>query len=96
MKIAILGYGLQGRSAYEYWREGNQITVCDGNESLDLPDDVKRRLGPGHLQGLDEFDLIVRSPIVYPGDIVVANSLAILDKVTTVTNEFFKVCPTRI
>ncbi len=95
MKIAILGFGKQGRSAYEYWHEGNAITVCDGNEQLELPDDVERRLGPDHLRGLDSFDLIVRSPIVYPGDIVAANSSAILEKVTTVTNEFFKVCPNR-
>ncbi len=93
MKVAILGFGKQGRSAYEYWREGNQITVCDGNESVELPGDVERQLGPDHLRGLDQFDLIVRSPIVYPGDIAAANSPAILDKVTTVTNEFFKVCP---
>lgn len=95
MKIAILGFGKQGRSAYEYWHEGNEITVCDGNESLELPVDVGRQLGPDHLKGLDRFDLIVRSPIVYPPDIVDANSPAILDKVTTVTNEFFKVCPTK-
>ena len=31
MKIAILGLAKQGRSAYEYWREDNEITVCDGN-----------------------------------------------------------------
>ena len=95
MKIAILGYGAQGRSAYEYWHEGNEITVCDGNEQIELPDHVAKRLGPDHLKGLDEFDLIVRSPIVHPRDIVAANSPAILDKVTTVTNEFFRVCPTK-
>lgn len=95
MRIAILGFGKQGRSAYEYWREGNEITVCDGNESLELPADVERRLGPDHLKDLDRFDLIIRSPIVYPQDIVDANSPAILDKITTVTNEFFKVCPTK-
>jgi UDP-N-acetylmuramoylalanine--D-glutamate ligase len=95
MKIAILGYGLQGRSAYEYWRDGNEITVCDGNEHLELPNDVERQLGPDHLKGLDRFDLIVRSPIVHPAAIVAANSPAILEKVTTVTNEFFKVCRTK-
>jgi UDP-N-acetylmuramoylalanine--D-glutamate ligase len=95
MKIAILGYGAQGRSAYDYWRAGNEITVCDGNEQIALPDDVERRLGPDHLKDLDEFDLIVRSPIVHPRDIAAANSPAILDKVTTVTNEFFRVCPTK-
>lgn len=95
MKIAILGYGAQGRSAYEYWREGNEITVRDGNEQIELPPGVEKRLGPDHLKGLEEFDLIVRSPIVHPRDIAAANSPAILDKVTTVTNEFFRVCPTK-
>jgi UDP-N-acetylmuramoylalanine--D-glutamate ligase len=95
MKIAILGYGAQGRSAYEYWHEGNQLTVCDADEQVELPDGVEARLGPDHLKQLDRFDLIVRSPIVHPRDIVAANSPAILDKVTTVTNEFFRVCPTK-
>lgn len=95
MKIAILGYGLQGRSAYEYWREGNEITICDGNKELELPPDTESRLGPDHLKNLGGFDLIVRSPIVHPRDIAAANSPEILDKVTTVTNEFFRVCPTK-
>lgn len=93
MKIAILGYGAQGRSAYEYWRDGNEISVCDGNKELVLPTGVNSQLGPDHLQGLDRFDLIVRSPIVHPRDIVAANSPAILEKVTSNTNEFFQVSP---
>lgn len=95
MKIAILGYGEQGRSAYEYWHEGNDITVCDKNEHLELPDGISSKLGPTHLYHLDGFDMIVRSPIVHPRDIVAANSPDILSKVTTNTNEFFQVCPTK-
>lgn len=95
MKIAILGYGLQGRSAYEYWREGNEITICDADEKLKLPPDTESQLGAFYLRRLERFDLVVRSPSVHPNDIVKDNSPAILDKVTTVTNEFFKVCPTK-
>ena len=95
MKIAIIGYGSQGRAAYEYYRKGNEITVCDQNELLELPSDVQKKLGPNHLKDLDQFDLIVRSPIVHPREIVEANTYAILGKVTTVTNEFFRVCPTK-
>lgn len=95
MKIAILGYGDQGRSAYEYWRDGNDITVCDRNEQLQIPAGVQAKLGPTHLHHLDGFDLLVRSPIVHPRDIVAANSPAILEKVTTNTNEFLRACPTR-
>jgi UDP-N-acetylmuramoylalanine--D-glutamate ligase len=95
MKVAILGYGEQGRSAYEYWRRGNEITVCDENEELAAPDGIQSQLGLSYLKGLDGFDLIVRSPSIYPPDISNANSPAILEKVTTVTNEFFRVCPSR-
>lgn len=96
MKIAIVGYGLQGQSAYYYWRSpDNEITVCDRDESLELPEDVQAQLGVYYLHRLDRFDLIVRSPSVHPKDIVEQNSEDILKKVTTVTNEFIKVCPTR-
>jgi len=93
MKIAILGYGLQGESAYNYWNTPeNEITVCDQNKSLILPDDVRRVLGPDHLKNLDQYDLIVRSPVVHERDIVSNNAPEILRKVTTVTNEFMKGC----
>ena len=96
MKIALLGYGKQGQAAYEYWRAPeNQITVCDQNESLNLPQDVAKQFGKDYLNNLGQFDLIVRSPSIRPKDIEAANSPSILDKVTTVTNEFFKVCPSK-
>ena len=95
MKIAILGYGAQGRAAYDYWRDGNEITICDGNSELELPTDVNTQLGAYHLKGLDQFDLLVRSPIVHPQAIVAANSPDILAKIATVTNEFLRVCPTK-
>ncbi len=95
MKVAILGFGKQGRSAYEYWKNGNEVTICDQDENLDLPSDVQKQLGPEHLKNLDQFDLIVRSPIVHPADIVAANSAEIYKKVTSVTNEFFRVSPSK-
>lgn len=98
MKIAILGYGSQGASAQEYWNsDENDITVCDQNESLELPDGVQAQLGSSYLTGLAKFDLLVRSPSIHPQDIVLANPDApdILNKVTTNTNEFLEVCPTK-
>lgn len=96
MKIAIVGYGLQGQSAYNYWRSpDNEITVCDRDEGLELPEDVSRQLGVYYLHRLGRFDLIVRSPSVHPQDIVTQNSIDILSKVTTVTNEFIRVSPSR-
>jgi UDP-N-acetylmuramoylalanine--D-glutamate ligase len=96
MKVAILGYGLQGESAYTYWNKpGNEITVCDQNESLKLPKDAKKQLGSSYLQNLDQYDLIVRSPAIHPRDIAAANTPEILAKVTSVTNEFMKTSPSK-
>jgi len=98
VKIALLGYGDQGKSALEYWNDGkNQLTVCDRNTGLQLPDSVGGQLGTDYLNDLDQFDMLVRTPALHPNDIVAANPDAphILEKVTTVTNEFFRVCPTK-
>lgn len=96
MKIAILGFGKQGRSAFEYWNDGkNQITICDSNSSADITDGADKKLGPDYLSGLSGFDLIVRSPGIHPREIEEASGTGILEKVTTVTNEFLKVCPSK-
>ncbi|MDB5164410.1 MAG: UDP-N-acetylmuramoylalanine--D-glutamate ligase [Candidatus Saccharibacteria bacterium] len=95
MNIAILGYGLEGSAAYDYWRGGNDITVRDRNEGVVLPEGVASRLGADYLADLSDFDLIVRSPHVHPRDIVTANTPEILQKVTSNVNEFLKVSPTK-
>lgn len=92
MKIAILGYGEQGRSALEYWGHKNDVTVCD-QKPVQVPVKITTQIGQGYLDDLERFDLIVRSPAVHPDDIVQANSEHTLRKVTTVTEEFFRVCP---
>lgn len=97
MRIAILGFGRQGRSAWEYYRQaGHQLTVCDANTATEVPANTTKQLGPDYLKDLDRFDLIVRgSPGIHPHNITTANpdTPHILDKVTTSTNEFFRVCP---
>lgn len=95
MKIAIIGFGQEGRAAYDYWHVGNEITICDQNEAVITPDGTAKQLGANYLQNLDVFDLIVRSPFVHPRLLVETAGPEILEKVTTNTNEFLKVCPTR-
>lgn len=97
MKVALLGYGLQGVAAAEYWNQpGNQITICDQNE-VTIPEGMIGRFGKDYLHDLDQYDLLIRTPVLHPNDIVAANPNHphILEKVTTVTNEFFKVCPSK-
>lgn len=96
MKIAILGFAGQGQSAYDYWNEkGNEIVICDQSVETDIPEGAKSHLGRDYLLNLEEYDLLVRTPALHPKEIVKANTPEILKKVTTNTDEFFKVCPTK-
>lgn len=96
MKIAILGFAGQGKSAFEYWnKDGNEIVIHDAKEDIEAPAGVRTVLGENYLQNLNVYDLVVRTPAIHPNDIVAANYAEILSKTTTVTNEFLKVCPTK-
>lgn len=93
MRVAVLGYGLQGQSAAEYWHKlGHEVTVCDQNESITAPNWAKVKLGNTYLDSLDDFDLIVRSPAIHPKNLTQYYEK---NKVTTTTNEFFRVCPSK-
>lgn len=97
MRVAILGYGTEGQAALEHWNTpGNHVTVCDQQE-ITVPEGIATKTGSDYLKDLHAFDVLVRSPGLYPGDITAANpdQPHILDKVTSVTNEFFKVCPSK-
>jgi len=99
MNVAILGYAVDGASTTEYWhKKGADITVCDQKTDIDLPGYVTAKLGPDYLKDLGQFDLLVRTPGLYPNDIGAANPEApdILKKVTTGLDEFFANCPAPI
>lgn len=99
MTVAILGYGVDGASSTGYWHHlGAEITICDKKTDLLLPDYATPKLGPDYLKNLGEFDLIVRSPGIHPKEIITENPEYpdILNKVTSVINEFFEKCPAPI
>ena len=96
MKIAILGYGRQGMSSYNYFKKlGHEVVIHDLNTSLILPEGASSVLGAEYINNLSSYDLIIRSPKIHSLDIVKANSEEILNKVTSNTNEFLRVCPTK-
>ncbi len=98
MKIAILGFARDGQAAYEYWnRDGNELTICDEDTSIKVPDDASSQLGPDYLKNLVQFDIIVRTAGLPPKLITQANpdSPDILNKVTGNIDEFMRVCPTK-
>ena len=96
MKVAILGFGKQGYSSYHYFKNsGDELTIHDANMGTEVPDGASSVLGEHYLENLDNYDLLVRSPGIHPNEIVAKNGSSILSKITSNTNEFFKVCPTK-
>ena len=96
MKIAILGYSLEGRSSYEYFvgQGEHELTICDENPSTEVPAGTANVLGPSYLDNLDRFDLLVRTAGLQPSLILNKNP-GVADKITSNMNEFLKACPTK-
>src|SRR6266702_1873267 len=84
-KVAIVGYGAEGRSAYRYFAaRGADITIFHKARPADMPEDVKV-VEESHAHDLTGYDIVVRSPAVRP------ESLETDGRITTVTKEFFSV-----
>lgn len=92
MKIAIAGYGVEGKASFEYWRkQGAQMAIVDEREVVDdLLAGVEMILGADAFSRLADFDLIVRSPSVH------VDKLPYGEAVWSATNEFFARCPAPI
>lgn len=94
MKIAIAGFGIEGRSSYDYFTDQYptaEVTIFDERDQLnDLPTDAKIYLGNGAFDKLIGFDIVVRSPSLAPNKIVTNG------KIWSATNEFFDKVPAKI
>ena len=81
--IAILGFGKEGKSTYNYIRKylpNQKITILDGNEALlennlELKSDSNLEfvLGKNHLTNLDIYDFIIKAPGVVLKDIDISS-----------------------
>ena len=95
MHVAIVGFALEGQSAYNYWQaKGADITICDQNSALDVPAGAHTQLGPDYLANLGRFDVVMRSAGINPS-VILAKNPGIEHKITTVIDEFLRVCPTK-
>lgn len=91
MNIALLGYGIEGESAYKYFRAKYPeavITAYDQNTEPKntLPPDIKFVGGVKDFKGITA-DLAVRTPAIPPWTVQVTG------EVTTLTREFLKTIP---
>lgn len=64
--IAILGYGLEGKSSYQFLLahgiSPERITILDQKATIEAPSWSSARLGADYLQGLQQYEVIIRSP----------------------------------
>lgn len=92
MKIAIAGYGIEGKANYEYWNTpDNQLTIVDERETIDdVPAGAETILGEGAFSKLADFDMVIRTASLRPDKIVTSG------KIWSSTNEFFDKCPAPI
>ena len=71
-KIAILGFGVEGKSTYNFIRrylENTEVTVLcseedetEKNDILKKDEFVKFVIGKGYLDNLDKYDIILKAP----------------------------------
>lgn len=89
--VAILGFGaVEGRAALRHWTAlGASVTVLDRQRKR-LPRGVARRFGDGYDQGLDAYDVVVRTPSFLPARIHTGG------RITSVVKEFVAHCPAPI
>lgn len=90
MRIAIAGFGAEGRSNYTYFRRmfpDAELVIVDESGSLDsLPSGADVILGDNVFSQLSSFDMVVRTAGLPPRKIITTG------KIWSATNEFFARC----
>lgn len=91
MKVAIAGFGMEGRANLRYWQGlGTAVTVLDEKAVTDVPEKVTVVSGENAFSDLSTFDLVIRTASLRPDKLTNAK------KVWSATNEFFAKCPALI
>lgn len=93
MKIAIAGFGAEGKANYAYWNTPeNEVVIVDEREipESELPLDASVITGEGAFSRLGGFDIVIRTAGLAPRKITTDG------KIWSATNEFFEKCPAPI
>ena len=100
-KIAILGFGREGRSVLQFLRRapefrGAEIWVLDKDRHTEVPKGIRSLLGEKYLTHLGDFDVVFRSPgIPYTLPALVRAQRRGV-RVTSLMELFFTHCPAPI
>lgn len=95
MRIALVGYDVEGKATYTYLQErGDEVVICDQKTDIMLPEGAQSQLGVNYLASLDKFDFVVRTAGM-PAHIILAANPGIEAKLTSHTNLFFEASPTK-
>lgn len=92
MKVAIVGFGVEGRSSYDYFvAQGADVTIFDQSPTpkMTLPPGAKLISGPDAFTQLTDFDVVMRVPTVAP------DSLSTHGRISSNIKEFLANCPTK-
>ncbi|MFA6393538.1 MAG: UDP-N-acetylmuramoyl-L-alanine--D-glutamate ligase [Patescibacteria group bacterium] len=97
-KIIILGYGVEGKSLYEYLRKKYPeaaLAIAD-KKRINAPGRTKTYSGKNYLKSVGEYDLIVKSPGVSPNAKEIKEALLKGAKITSAADIFFNNCKGKI
>ena len=63
-RIALLGAGVEGMAVLAWLQRlgCRNLTVCDKDDSIQLPEGVEGQLGDDYMRDLDSYQVIFRSP----------------------------------
>jgi len=91
MKVAIAGFGVEGKTSYDYWKaRGDDVVIVDEQTVSDTPVEASVIVGEGAFSQLEGYDLVVRTAGLSPDKIRTSG------KIWSASNEFFARCPAPI
>lgn len=101
-KIVILGFGMEGEASYRFLRKNfpeKQLFIADRNinlldKKIDLMEDANLEvsLGENYLNGIEEYDLILKAPGISLKDIDISKFQNKITSQLELFLEFFDIC----
>lgn len=101
-KIVILGFGMEGEASYRFLRRNfpeKQLFIADKNinlldKKIDLMEDANLEvsLGENYLNGIEEYDLILKAPGISLKDVDISKFQNKITSQLELFLEFFDIC----